>query len=58
MSKGCQKFYYASKVLGELVVATNRSQECYYLFNILGGFISLIAVILEGSGLMQVVLRI
>ena len=57
MSKGCQRFCYASKILDELAVVTNKSEKYSYLFTILGGFISLIAAVLEGSGLIPVVLR-
>ena len=57
MGKGCCQLCYASKIFDELVVA-NKSQKCSYLLSILGEFMSLIAAVLEGSGLMLVPLRI
>ena len=57
VSKGCQWLCYVSKIFNELTVVTNKSQECSELFSILGGFITLIAAVLEGSGLMSVLLR-
>ena len=55
--KDCEGFYYLNKILDELAIITNKSKKCSYLFSILGGFISLIAAVLEGHGLMPVVLR-
>ena len=55
--KGWQQLCYAGKIFSELAVVTNKSQECTYLFSILWGFISVIAAVLEGSGLMLVLLR-
>ena len=49
-SKGCQWFCYVGKIFDELTVVNSNSQECSYLFSILGGFISLIAAVLEGCG--------
>ena len=57
MVKGCQQLCYASKILDELTVVTNKSQKCCYLFSILGGFMRLITAVLEGNGLMPVLLR-
>ena len=57
VSKGCEGIHYPSKILDELTVITNKSKKCSYLFSILGGFISFIAVVFEGGGLMPVVLR-
>ena len=57
MSKGCQQFCYADILLDEIMVVTDKSEKYSYLFSILGGFISLIATVLEGSALMPVVLR-
>ena len=57
MSKACEGFFYLSKIPGKVVVITNKSKKFSYLFSILGGLISLIAAVLEGSGLMPVVLR-
>ena len=56
-SKGCQQLCYVSKIFEEYAVATNTSMKYSYLFSILGGSISLIAAVLEGSGLMPVLLR-
>ena len=57
MGKACQWLCYVSKIFYELVKVINKSQECSYLLNILGGFITLIAAVLEGIGLILVLLR-
>ena len=56
-SKGCEGCCYPSKVLDELMVLINKANECSYLYSILVGFISLTAVVLEGSGFIPVGLR-
>ena len=51
MGKGCEGFYYLSKILDEHAIITNKAKECSYLFSIFWGFISVIAAVLEGRGL-------
>ena len=54
-SVSCGGFYYPSQILDELALVTNKAKECFYLFSIFQGFISLIAATLEGSGFIPVV---
>ena len=53
MGKGYEGFCYLNIILDELAVVTNKAKECYYVFSIFRGFISLMAAVMEGSGLYQ-----
>ena len=33
MGKGCEGFYYPSKILDELTVVATKAKECSYLFS-------------------------
>ena len=56
-SKGCQQLCYVSKIFDELVVLSTSPKNGLTWLTFLGGFISWIAAVLEGSGLMPVLLR-